>query len=153
MQDRFIGPLPREGSVGCTSDYVSQSYSYSSVLSKSETGIMFSLVKALLICYYFSILWNSSIFRILKRNPNLLGGEGRRRNHHADIFSITFSMTSLHYGRRAVSHPYLLRVQSVQFKLSGTLHFHINPLLCPWLRSCDCITKKYSSQAVFSVAA
>lgn len=41
-QDRFIGPLPREGSVGCTSDYVSQSYSYSSVLSKSETGIVFS---------------------------------------------------------------------------------------------------------------
>ncbi|NXS11898.1 UBP47 hydrolase, partial [Neodrepanis coruscans] len=37
-QERFIGPLPREGSIGCTNDYVSQSYSYSSVLSKSETG-------------------------------------------------------------------------------------------------------------------
>lgn len=38
MHDRFIGPLPREGSVASTSDYVSQSYSYSSILNKSETG-------------------------------------------------------------------------------------------------------------------
>ncbi|KAK2100728.1 Ubiquitin carboxyl-terminal hydrolase 47 [Saguinus oedipus] len=38
VHDRFIGPLPREGSVGSTSDYVSQSYSYSSILNKSETA-------------------------------------------------------------------------------------------------------------------
>lgn len=38
VHDRFIGPLPREGSVGSTNDYVSQSYSYSSILNKSETG-------------------------------------------------------------------------------------------------------------------
>ncbi|KAH0502829.1 Ubiquitin carboxyl-terminal hydrolase 47 [Microtus ochrogaster] len=38
MHDRFIGPLPREGSVASTSDYVSQSYSYSSILNKSETA-------------------------------------------------------------------------------------------------------------------
>lgn len=59
-QDRFIGPLPREVSVGCTNDYVSQSYSYSSVLSKSETGMGFSLVKTMLICHYFSIFSNST---------------------------------------------------------------------------------------------
>lgn len=59
-QERFIGPLPREGSMGCTNDYVSQSYSYSSVLSKSETGTVFSLVKAMLICNYFSSFSNSS---------------------------------------------------------------------------------------------
>ncbi|KAF4009021.1 hypothetical protein G4228_000018 [Cervus hanglu yarkandensis] len=38
VHDKFIGPLPREGSVGSTSDYVSQSYSYSSILNKSETA-------------------------------------------------------------------------------------------------------------------
>uniref|UniRef100_A0A8C3KXN9 Ubiquitin carboxyl-terminal hydrolase 47 n=1 Tax=Chrysolophus pictus TaxID=9089 RepID=A0A8C3KXN9_CHRPC len=54
-QDRFIGPLPREGSISCTNDYVSQSYSYSSVLSKSETGIVFSLVNALLISEYHTL--------------------------------------------------------------------------------------------------
>ncbi|KAM9302069.1 ubiquitin carboxyl-terminal hydrolase 47-like [Gastrophryne carolinensis] len=37
-QEKFIGPLPRDGSVGCTSDYISQNYSYSSLLSKSDTG-------------------------------------------------------------------------------------------------------------------
>ncbi|KAL0187900.1 hypothetical protein M9458_014999, partial [Cirrhinus mrigala] len=37
-QDRFIGPLPRDGTVGCSSDYSSPSYSYSSILNKSETG-------------------------------------------------------------------------------------------------------------------
>ena len=41
VHDRFIGPLPREGSVGSTSDYVSQNYSYSSILNKSETGKIF----------------------------------------------------------------------------------------------------------------
>uniref|UniRef100_A0A8C9FJL2 Ubiquitin carboxyl-terminal hydrolase 47 n=1 Tax=Pavo cristatus TaxID=9049 RepID=A0A8C9FJL2_PAVCR len=54
-QDRFIGPLPREGSVGCTSDYVSQSYSYSSVLSKSETGYV-GLVNQAMTCYLNSLL-------------------------------------------------------------------------------------------------
>lgn len=37
-QDRFIGPLSRDGTVGCSSDYSSPSYSYSSILNKSETG-------------------------------------------------------------------------------------------------------------------
>lgn len=37
-QDRFIGPLPRDGTVGCSSEYSSPSYSYSSILNKSETG-------------------------------------------------------------------------------------------------------------------
>eukprot|EP00076_Gallus_gallus_P020986 XP_015141854.1 ubiquitin carboxyl-terminal hydrolase 47 isoform X2 [Gallus gallus] len=54
-QDRFIGPLPREGSVGCTNDYVSQSYSYSSVLSKSETGYV-GLVNQAMTCYLNSLL-------------------------------------------------------------------------------------------------
>lgn len=64
-QERFIGPLPREGSIGCTHDYVSQSYSYSSVLSKSETGTLFSLVKAMLVCNYFSTFSNSSTSRFI----------------------------------------------------------------------------------------
>ncbi|NXP44303.1 UBP47 hydrolase, partial [Heliornis fulica] len=54
-QDRFIGPLPTEGSVGCTSDYVTQSYSYSSVLSKSETGYV-GLVNQAMTCYLNSLL-------------------------------------------------------------------------------------------------
>ncbi|XP_006865884.1 PREDICTED: ubiquitin carboxyl-terminal hydrolase 47 [Chrysochloris asiatica] len=53
--DRFIGPLPREGSVGSTSDYVSQSYSYSSILNKSETGYV-GLVNQAMTCYLNSLL-------------------------------------------------------------------------------------------------
>ncbi|XP_020645566.3 ubiquitin carboxyl-terminal hydrolase 47 isoform X3 [Pogona vitticeps] len=53
--DRFIGPLPREGSVGCSNDYVSQSYSYSSILSKSETGYV-GLVNQAMTCYLNSLL-------------------------------------------------------------------------------------------------
>ncbi|MEE6498809.1 hypothetical protein FKM82_003239 [Ascaphus truei] len=37
-QEKFIGPLPREGPTGCASDYVSQNYSYSSLLNKSDTA-------------------------------------------------------------------------------------------------------------------
>lgn len=39
-QERFIGPLPKEGAGGCSSDYSSPSYSYSysSILNKSDTG-------------------------------------------------------------------------------------------------------------------
>ncbi|XP_068947330.1 ubiquitin carboxyl-terminal hydrolase 47 isoform X4 [Petaurus breviceps papuanus] len=55
VQDRFIGPLPREGSVGSTSDYVSQSYSYSSILNKSETGYV-GLVNQAMTCYLNSLL-------------------------------------------------------------------------------------------------
>ncbi|XP_074086422.1 ubiquitin carboxyl-terminal hydrolase 47 isoform X2 [Macrotis lagotis] len=55
VPDRFIGPLPREGSVGSTSDYVSQSYSYSSILNKSETGYV-GLVNQAMTCYLNSLL-------------------------------------------------------------------------------------------------
>ncbi|XP_056658055.1 ubiquitin carboxyl-terminal hydrolase 47 isoform X4 [Monodelphis domestica] len=55
VQDRFIGPLPREGSVGSTGDYVSQSYSYSSILNKSETGYV-GLVNQAMTCYLNSLL-------------------------------------------------------------------------------------------------
>ncbi|KAL8169839.1 UNVERIFIED_CONTAM: Ubiquitin carboxyl-terminal hydrolase 47 [Gekko kuhli] len=54
-QDRFIGPLPREGSVGCSNDYVSQNYSYSSILNKSETGYV-GLVNQAMTCYLNSLL-------------------------------------------------------------------------------------------------
>lgn len=37
-QERFIGPLPRDGSAGCSGDYSSPTYSYSSILNKSDTG-------------------------------------------------------------------------------------------------------------------
>ncbi|XP_063145544.1 ubiquitin carboxyl-terminal hydrolase 47 isoform X3 [Candoia aspera] len=53
--DRFIGPLPREGSVGCSSEYVSQNYTYSSILSKSETGYV-GLVNQAMTCYLNSLL-------------------------------------------------------------------------------------------------
>ncbi|XP_039196244.1 ubiquitin carboxyl-terminal hydrolase 47 isoform X6 [Crotalus tigris] len=53
--DRFIGPLPREGSVGCSNDYVSQNYSYSSILNKSETGYV-GLVNQAMTCYLNSLL-------------------------------------------------------------------------------------------------
>lgn len=52
VHDKFIGPLPREGSVGSTSDYVSQSYSYSSILNKSETGKIY--------CYYCCYVFRKS---------------------------------------------------------------------------------------------
>ncbi|XP_028914992.1 ubiquitin carboxyl-terminal hydrolase 47 isoform X3 [Ornithorhynchus anatinus] len=54
-QDRFIGPLPREGSLGSANDYVSQNYSYSSILSKSETGYV-GLVNQAMTCYLNSLL-------------------------------------------------------------------------------------------------
>uniref|UniRef100_A0A6Q2XPH8 Ubiquitin carboxyl-terminal hydrolase 47 n=1 Tax=Esox lucius TaxID=8010 RepID=A0A6Q2XPH8_ESOLU len=37
-KDRLMGPLPRDCTVGCSSDYSSPSYSYSSILNKSDTG-------------------------------------------------------------------------------------------------------------------
>ncbi|XP_020857634.1 ubiquitin carboxyl-terminal hydrolase 47 isoform X3 [Phascolarctos cinereus] len=55
VQDRFIGPLPREGSVGSTGEYASQSYSYSSILNKSETGYV-GLVNQAMTCYLNSLL-------------------------------------------------------------------------------------------------
>ncbi|KAG8438305.1 hypothetical protein GDO86_008837 [Hymenochirus boettgeri] len=54
-QEKFIGPLPREESVGCTSDYISQNYSYSSLLSKSDTGYV-GLVNQAMTCYLNSLL-------------------------------------------------------------------------------------------------
>ncbi|XP_075784006.1 ubiquitin carboxyl-terminal hydrolase 47 isoform X2 [Pelodiscus sinensis] len=54
-RDRFIGPLPREGSVGGSNDYVCQNYSYSSILSKSETGYV-GLVNQAMTCYLNSLL-------------------------------------------------------------------------------------------------
>ncbi|KAL4613541.1 ubiquitin carboxyl-terminal hydrolase 47 isoform X1, partial [Arapaima gigas] len=52
-QDRFIGPLPRDGMVGCSSEY--SSYSYSSILNKSETGYV-GLVNQAMTCYLNSLL-------------------------------------------------------------------------------------------------
>uniref|UniRef100_A0A8C2BQH2 Ubiquitin carboxyl-terminal hydrolase 47 n=1 Tax=Cyprinus carpio TaxID=7962 RepID=A0A8C2BQH2_CYPCA len=54
-QDRFIGPLPRDGTVGCSSDYSSPSYSYSSILNKSDTGYV-GLVNQAMTCYLNSLL-------------------------------------------------------------------------------------------------
>ncbi|KAJ3593031.1 hypothetical protein NHX12_005369 [Muraenolepis orangiensis] len=54
-QERFIGPLPREGTAGCSSDYSSPSYSYSSILNKSETGYV-GLVNQAMTCYLNSLL-------------------------------------------------------------------------------------------------
>ncbi|XP_018115793.1 ubiquitin carboxyl-terminal hydrolase 47-like isoform X2 [Xenopus laevis] len=54
-KEKFIGPLPREESVACTSDYVSQNYSYSSLLSKSDTGYV-GLVNQAMTCYLNSLL-------------------------------------------------------------------------------------------------
>ncbi|XP_069079700.1 ubiquitin carboxyl-terminal hydrolase 47 isoform X1 [Pleurodeles waltl] len=54
-QDRFIGPLTREGSVGCVGDYASPNYSYSSILSKSDTGYV-GLVNQAMTCYLNSLL-------------------------------------------------------------------------------------------------
>uniref|UniRef100_A0A8C9U9M2 Ubiquitin carboxyl-terminal hydrolase 47 n=1 Tax=Scleropages formosus TaxID=113540 RepID=A0A8C9U9M2_SCLFO len=50
--DRFIGPLPRDGIVGCSNDY--SSYSYASIL-KSETGYV-GLVNQAMTCYLNSLL-------------------------------------------------------------------------------------------------
>uniref|UniRef100_A0AAY4BHH6 Ubiquitin carboxyl-terminal hydrolase 47 n=1 Tax=Denticeps clupeoides TaxID=299321 RepID=A0AAY4BHH6_9TELE len=54
-QDRFIGPLPRDSTMGCSSDYSSPSYSYSSILNKSETGYV-GLVNQAMTCYLNSLL-------------------------------------------------------------------------------------------------
>ncbi|XP_069479744.1 ubiquitin carboxyl-terminal hydrolase 47 isoform X2 [Ambystoma mexicanum] len=54
-QERFIGPLPREGSVGCVSDYTTPNYSYSSIISKSDTGYV-GLVNQAMTCYLNSLL-------------------------------------------------------------------------------------------------
>lgn len=52
-QERFIGPLPRDGTVGCSGDYSSPSYSYSSILNKSETGGFFIYCLAFKSLYHF----------------------------------------------------------------------------------------------------
>uniref|UniRef100_UPI003AAC7821 ubiquitin carboxyl-terminal hydrolase 47 isoform X6 n=1 Tax=Centroberyx gerrardi TaxID=166262 RepID=UPI003AAC7821 len=54
-QERFIGPLPRDGTAGCSSDYSSPSYSYSSILNKSDTGYV-GLVNQAMTCYLNSLL-------------------------------------------------------------------------------------------------
>lgn len=54
-QERFIGPLPRDGSASCSGDYSSPSYSYSSILNKSETGYV-GLVNQAMTCYLNSLL-------------------------------------------------------------------------------------------------
>uniref|UniRef100_A0A674F3F3 Ubiquitin carboxyl-terminal hydrolase 47 n=1 Tax=Salmo trutta TaxID=8032 RepID=A0A674F3F3_SALTR len=54
-QERFIGPLPRDGTVGCSSDCSSPSYSYSSILNKSDTGYV-GLVNQAMTCYLNSLL-------------------------------------------------------------------------------------------------
>ncbi|KAM5137777.1 ubiquitin carboxyl-terminal hydrolase 47 isoform 5-T5 [Mantella aurantiaca] len=54
-QEKFIGPLPRDGSVGCSSDYATQNYSYSSLLNKSDTGYV-GLVNQAMTCYLNSLL-------------------------------------------------------------------------------------------------
>ncbi|XP_061610130.1 ubiquitin carboxyl-terminal hydrolase 47 isoform X3 [Phyllopteryx taeniolatus] len=54
-QERFIGPLPRDGTVGCSGDCSSPSYSYTSILNKSETGYV-GLVNQAMTCYLNSLL-------------------------------------------------------------------------------------------------
>ncbi|XP_061599210.1 ubiquitin carboxyl-terminal hydrolase 47 isoform X4 [Cololabis saira] len=54
-QERLIGPLPRDGSTGGSGDYSSPSYSYSSILNKSETGYV-GLVNQAMTCYLNSLL-------------------------------------------------------------------------------------------------
>uniref|UniRef100_A0A8C7XZU6 Ubiquitin carboxyl-terminal hydrolase 47 n=1 Tax=Oryzias sinensis TaxID=183150 RepID=A0A8C7XZU6_9TELE len=54
-QERFIGPLPRDGSACGSGDYSSPSYSYSSILSKSDTGYV-GLVNQAMTCYLNSLL-------------------------------------------------------------------------------------------------
>ncbi|XP_063802500.1 ubiquitin carboxyl-terminal hydrolase 47 isoform X3 [Pseudophryne corroboree] len=54
-QEKLIGPLPRDASAGCTSDYVSQNYSYSTLLTKSDTGYV-GLVNQAMTCYLNSLL-------------------------------------------------------------------------------------------------
>ncbi|XP_029316325.1 ubiquitin carboxyl-terminal hydrolase 47 isoform X2 [Cottoperca gobio] len=54
-QERFIGPLPRDGTAGCSGDYSSPSYTYSSILNKSETGYV-GLVNQAMTCYLNSLL-------------------------------------------------------------------------------------------------
>lgn len=66
-QERFIGPLPRDGTVGCSGDYSSPSYSYSSILSKSETGELFCFFCCFFLIW-FSCLNNSS----MSQSQNLL---------------------------------------------------------------------------------
>uniref|UniRef100_A0A7N8XY04 Ubiquitin carboxyl-terminal hydrolase 47 n=1 Tax=Mastacembelus armatus TaxID=205130 RepID=A0A7N8XY04_9TELE len=54
-QERFIGPLLRDGTAGSSGDYSSPSYSYSSILNKSETGYV-GLVNQAMTCYLNSLL-------------------------------------------------------------------------------------------------
>ncbi|XP_077568912.1 ubiquitin carboxyl-terminal hydrolase 47 [Stigmatopora nigra] len=53
-QERFIGPLPREA-IGCSGDCSSPSYSYTSILNKSDTGYV-GLVNQAMTCYLNSLL-------------------------------------------------------------------------------------------------
>ncbi|XP_077482778.1 ubiquitin carboxyl-terminal hydrolase 47 [Stigmatopora argus] len=53
-QERFIGPLPREA-ISCSGDCSGPSYSYASILNKSETGYV-GLVNQAMTCYLNSLL-------------------------------------------------------------------------------------------------
>ncbi|KAL1007232.1 hypothetical protein UPYG_G00083780 [Umbra pygmaea] len=53
--ERLIGPLPRDCTVGCSSDYSTLSYTYTSILNKSDTGYV-GLVNQAMTCYLNSLL-------------------------------------------------------------------------------------------------
>lgn len=102
----------------------------------------------MLICVYFRVFLNSSTSRfleqlqfILKKPTSLL--------HFASCF-VQYSCIAL--GTEGL-YPILFLLGTVQFKLSGAFLVSLNLLLCPWLSSRDCITIKYSPQAMCSLTA
>lgn len=56
-QERFIGPLPRDSTAGCSGDYSSPSYSYSSILSKSDTGEVWSPIRYMISLLLYNPSW------------------------------------------------------------------------------------------------
>uniref|UniRef100_A0A4W5QT90 USP domain-containing protein n=1 Tax=Hucho hucho TaxID=62062 RepID=A0A4W5QT90_9TELE len=66
-QERFIGPLPRDCTMGCSSDYSSPSYYYSSIFNKSDTGYV-GLVNQAMTCY-LNTFCPKTIFYLSTEDP------------------------------------------------------------------------------------
>ncbi|XP_041917263.1 ubiquitin carboxyl-terminal hydrolase 47 isoform X2 [Alosa sapidissima] len=91
-QDRFIGPLPRDGTVGCSSDYSSPSYSYSSILNKSETGYV-GLVNQAMTCYLNSLL--QTLFMTPEFRNALYNWEFESESEEDPVTSIPYQLQRL----------------------------------------------------------
>lgn len=139
VHDKFIGPLPREGSVGSTSDYVSQSYSYSSILNKSETGYV-GLVNQAMTCYLNSLL--QTLFMTPEFRNALYKWEFEE-SEEDPVMSIPYQLQRLLFcykpAKREQSKPQMLQgaLDGIVVRLGSSMMYrnYVESCLMLWNRS------------------